>query len=251
VLATGDITMAGFWSVHLASALTLLLVCLFLGLWAALAAVVLLAVNYAYSLRPMRLTKRPLLSPLVLALAYVYFPFSLGFWSSGSGSAYPWLLTLGLLFGFIARMLLKDFRDRPGDQRHGKTTFLLRYGVTATIRVSAAAWALAAFTIGLATGSPALSATLAFGAAMVILWLRRLAKARTRAAQEDIIKAIAIAGNWAIVATMVFYLCRALGLDTLTTQVLPAVLAAGAFAIDFIHHYIEAGHAKLLIDDHK
>jgi 4-hydroxybenzoate polyprenyltransferase len=243
-LVTGDITIAGFWVVHLSSAVALLLVSLLLGWRAGLAAIAILTVDYMYSLKPVRLTERAVLSPLCLALAYVYFPFSLGWWSTGPSGPFPWLLSLGLCFGFVARMLLKDFRDRLGDQRHGKTTFLLRYGAHVTIGVSVAAWILATLTLGLATGSPAVTSALAVGTAMVILWLRRLAAARTHAAQEDTIKAIAIAGNWAILSVVVFYFCRALGLDPMTTQLLPAVLALGAFSVDFLHHYIEAGYSK-------
>jgi 4-hydroxybenzoate polyprenyltransferase len=40
---------------------------------------------------------------------------------------------------FVARINLKDFRDRDGDAAYGKPTLLLRYGKTATCVVSAVA----------------------------------------------------------------------------------------------------------------
>lgn len=245
-LVTGDITFAGFWVVHLASGAAALLLCLLLGLPALAAGLAIFITNYFYSLPPVRLTERPILSPLVLALAYVYFPLTLGFWSAGTQAPYPWLLSLGLFCGFVARMLLKDFRDRVGDKRHGKRTFLLRHGTAATIYASAGVWVLATLWLGLATASPALTAVLALGTFMVMLWLRRLEVARERAEQEAIIKAIAIAGNWAIISIFTFYLCRSFALDSFTTQALPAVLALGAFLVDFLHHYIEAGYASSL-----
>ena len=40
---------------------------------------------------------------------------------------------------FVARIVLKDFRDREGDALYGKPTLLLRFGKDATCAVSLAA----------------------------------------------------------------------------------------------------------------
>ncbi|MDP9242097.1 MAG: UbiA family prenyltransferase [Actinomycetota bacterium] len=49
-------------------------------------------------------------------------------------------LFAGALFSlFVARINLKDFRDREGDARYGKPTLLLRFGKDTTCAVSLAA----------------------------------------------------------------------------------------------------------------
>ena len=77
-----------------------------------------LAVSYAYSVRPIRLSHRWTLAPLALALAYVVLPYALGVHIAGRGwDRRDVPLVGGLFVLFVARIVLKDLRDRLGDAR--------------------------------------------------------------------------------------------------------------------------------------
>jgi len=71
-------------------------------------------------------------------------PFALGVLASGRepGPGDAWL-AVALSALFLARILLKDYRDRAGDASYGKPTLLLRFGSTATSAASLAALLLA------------------------------------------------------------------------------------------------------------
>ena len=75
-----------------------------------------LAVGIAYSLPPLRVSYRTWLAPLLLAVAYVPVPFALGAIAAGralDAATRSSLGALGVLF--LARIVLKDYRDRAGD----------------------------------------------------------------------------------------------------------------------------------------
>jgi 4-hydroxybenzoate polyprenyltransferase len=96
-----------------------------------------LAVSQLYSARPLRLSYRVAGAPIALGLAYVLVPYCLGIVvAEGRLHHSSSVLTLGLFLLFSARIMLKDFRDRAGDERYGKPTILLRYGKTATCSAS-------------------------------------------------------------------------------------------------------------------
>jgi 4-hydroxybenzoate polyprenyltransferase len=99
-----------------------------------------LLVSQTYSARPVRLSYRVAGAPLVLGVAYVLVPYSLGI-VAADGDLRDVLtpFTFGLFLLFSARIVLKDFRDRAGDAMFGKPTLLLRYGKTATCATSLAA----------------------------------------------------------------------------------------------------------------
>ena len=96
-----------------------------------------LAIGVAYSLPPARLSYRTWLAAVALAAGYVLVPFGLGALATGRQfvSADGWLA--GALFAlFLARIVLKDYRDRRGDAAYGKPTLLLRFGTGVTCAVS-------------------------------------------------------------------------------------------------------------------
>jgi 4-hydroxybenzoate polyprenyltransferase len=98
-----------------------------------------LAIGRAYSLPPLRVSYRTYLAPLVLAVAYVAIPYALGLAATGQSlSADDAVFGSGLFALFLARINLKDFRDRPGDAIYGRPTLLLRFGKTVTCLVSLA-----------------------------------------------------------------------------------------------------------------
>jgi 4-hydroxybenzoate polyprenyltransferase len=96
-----------------------------------------LAVGWAYSLRPLLLSHRTYLAPAALGTAYVVVPYGLGLLVSGSGpTGWDVLFAASLYALFLARIVLKDFRDRAGDAAYGKPTLLLRFGEGAVCIVS-------------------------------------------------------------------------------------------------------------------
>jgi 4-hydroxybenzoate polyprenyltransferase len=120
-----------------------------------------LAIGLGYSLGPVRLLHRTYLAPLVLALAYVVIPYALGIVAAGASFSGTDALFGGALFAlFLARISLKDFRDREGDARYGRPTLLLRFGKSVTCVVSLAA---------LAAGNALLLAALNSPTALVVL----------------------------------------------------------------------------------
>jgi 4-hydroxybenzoate polyprenyltransferase len=101
------------------------------------AALVLIA--WAYNCRPLRLSHRPLLSIAALGLYYGAVPLLYGC-ALGNAPLGGCVAVLGLSW-FAQRAsisMLKDFIDAPGDKRHGKRTFYLRYGKQATAYASIA-----------------------------------------------------------------------------------------------------------------
>ena len=93
---------------------------------------------------------------------------------AGSSARSTDLLFAAALYAlFLARIVLKDFRDRDGDSLYGRPTLLLRFGKDVTCVVSGAA--LAVGVAVLTTTVPELApVVLAFGAAiasmLVALW---------------------------------------------------------------------------------
>ncbi len=139
-LVAGQATERDLYIVH-AIAVAVVIACgLWLG-WTALAILaVSLAINYVYSVKPVQLSYRTFLAPLLLAVAYVAVPFALGITiADGKFTQSTTLFLTSLVLLFLGRILLKDFRDRAGDSMYHKPTFLLKYGKTATCIVSAGA----------------------------------------------------------------------------------------------------------------
>jgi 4-hydroxybenzoate polyprenyltransferase len=99
-----------------------------------------LGIGRAYSSSPVLLSYRTYLAPVVLAFAYVAVPYGLGLAAVGGSPATRDLtFCAALMLLFLARINLKDFRDRRGDALYGRPTLLLRYGKTVTCAVSLAA----------------------------------------------------------------------------------------------------------------
>jgi 4-hydroxybenzoate polyprenyltransferase len=96
-----------------------------------------LAIGVTYSLPPARLSYRTWLAPLALAAAYVLVPYGLGAIAAGRTLVVTDAWLASALFAlFLARIVLKDYRDRAGDAAYGKPTLLLRFGSGATCAVS-------------------------------------------------------------------------------------------------------------------
>jgi 4-hydroxybenzoate polyprenyltransferase len=139
-LVSGDADERALWIVHGAGNVAALAASAALGRWAVGVALVSIAISYAYSIRPVRLSYRTYLAPVVLAAAYVLVPYAFGVIVVGASPTRHDLVFAGSLYAlFIARIVLKDFRDRDGDSMYGKPTLLLRFGKVAVCRTSLAA----------------------------------------------------------------------------------------------------------------
>ena len=158
-----------------------------LGAVPAMLVVVGLVIGRAYSLRPLQLSYRPYWAPITLAIAYVVVPYTLGFWSSG-GDANGRALAIGggLVALFLARIVLKDFRDREGDIIFGRRSLLLLHGKRMTCALSGVFVALGDGLLSLAFGGhawPLLALAQSYFAAVGwILW--RLSKATGPTAEQ-------------------------------------------------------------------
>jgi len=152
-LVTGETTPGELWRLHALASVVALVAAASLGPAALTLVGLSLAIGWAYSLPPLRLSFRTYLAHPALGLAYVAIPYALGLAVAGSAPRRADALLGGGLYAlFLARIVLKDFRDREGDARFGKPTLLLRFGKDATCLVSLAA--------------------LVVGVALVLAWLR-------------------------------------------------------------------------------
>ena len=96
-----------------------------------------LAIGRAYSSPPALLSYRTYLAPAILSVAYVAVPYGLGVSAAaGAATRSDAVFCAALMALFLARINLKDFRDRRGDAMYGRPTLLLRFGKTATCAVS-------------------------------------------------------------------------------------------------------------------
>jgi 4-hydroxybenzoate polyprenyltransferase len=133
-----------------------------------------LAIGYTYSLRPIRLSYRTWLAPTILSVAYAIVPYALGLLAAGGRIDRVDVLLCGALYAlFLARINLKDFRDRAGDAAYGKPTLLLAHGKTVTCAVTGIALLAGCATLVAALGGHAgvVIIVLLFAAAILsMLW---------------------------------------------------------------------------------
>jgi 4-hydroxybenzoate polyprenyltransferase len=135
-----------------------------------------LVIGYAYSLGPIRLSYRTWLAPTVLSVAYAIVPYALGLLAAGGRIDRIDVLLCGALYTlFLARINLKDFRDRAGDAAYGKPTLLLAHGKTVTCAVTGMALvAGCAMLIAALGGGPGIIAIVSLFAAGILSMLWRL-----------------------------------------------------------------------------
>jgi 4-hydroxybenzoate polyprenyltransferase len=195
-----------------------------------------------YSLPPLRVSHRPLLTPFYLALGYSALPYLIGVIVAGDRpGARDALLLPALVCLFLARIVLKDFRDRRGDALAGKPTFLLRYGKPATCLFS-----LTALTVGSALlladlrDTPLLAAgTLPFLAALAVLQLR-LARARALLDEVIVVGLGARIGNGLLLTLLGLVLLRAQGAEVAAEVALYGI-TAGAHVFLLVSYLRDPG----------
>lgn len=163
-----------------------------------------LVIGVAYSLPPARLSYRTWLAPLALAAAYVLVPYGLGAIAAGRElvAADAWLAS-ALFCLFLARIVLKDYRDREGDAAYGKPTLLLRFGSGATCAVSLAALGVGNALLFVALEPPLLvAAALESLVAGIAVFLHRLRTAGDARAEQIAIGLGARLGNGLLIGVL-------------------------------------------------
>ncbi len=206
-LVTGEARERDLWRLHVLACAFALLAAAPLGSAAVGVVSGSLFVGIAYSLPPLRVSYRTWLAPLLLSVAYVPVPFALGVLASGRqprlGDAW---LAAALSALFLARIVLKDYRDRAGDARYGKPTLLLRFGSTATCSVSLAALLVANVLLVVAVRPP-LTLVLPLEALLVAVavLLARLYRARDAREEQVAIGLGARLGNGLLICLLAWF----------------------------------------------
>jgi 4-hydroxybenzoate polyprenyltransferase len=204
------------------------------GRSALLLIVVSLVIGEIYSLPPVRLSYRTYLAPVGLAVAYVLIPYGLGV--SVAGGRFDredaWFAG-SLLLLFLARISLKDFRDREGDARFGRPTLLLRFGKTTTCLASLCALA-AGNAVLLLSVRPPLAISMIVELFILAVASRLLALWRGVDEREEQV-AIGIGarmGNGLLITVLAWLAIRAEGAP-LQDQVLVSAAVALLFALGY------------------
>jgi len=175
----------------------------------------------------MRISDRGIVSQMMLPIAYVLLPLSLGYWSVDTTSPYPWLLLAGLYTGFIARLMLKDFRDVIGDEMFGKKTFLLRHGRLATCYVSAFFGFVSLIIMGFVISfSPGASIVLVTGHALVSWFLIILSRTSKIDHQVKLVNIIAKTANGSVIVILSFYFLNMINADEQSMIIVPLIIGS-------------------------
>ncbi len=242
-LLNGDLSKTQFWWLHVTSAVLTIGLSTFFGKTAVEMSLLMLLIDYGYSLKPLRLSDRGLIAQFVLAFAYVYYPLLLGYLSA-TGAKFPLLLSTSIFMAFMARMLLKDFRDVVGDKQHNKLTFLLRHGPRQTILVSLLFWSLAGIIIGFAIRQPGIYLVLIVAFVEVAILLKRLDSSKNHNQQQTIITFTAKMANALIITLLAHLLCRAQSnLSALESQLIPVTTGLTLLAYNWLRFSEQVNNA--------
>jgi len=224
-LVTKSVTKKNLWIVHILAGVASLLLSLIFGPMALLLTFVVLLLDYAYSFKPVRITDRGIMGQLMLPIAYVLLPLSLGYWSTDTVNSYPWLLLAGLYTGFIARLMLKDFRDVKGDKMFGKRTFLLRHGRLATCYVSEFFGIISLIIMSFVISfSPGAFIVLVIGHVLASWFLRILSKTSQIDHQVKLVNTIAKTANGSVIVILTFYFLIMINADQIIISIVPLAI---------------------------
>lgn len=93
--------------------------------------------NWAYSFRPLRISRRGGFAPLLLPLGYTSLTVLSGVMLTSKHVQSQYLmLAMAFYIHFLSRILLKDYRDVVGDKKAGKMTLLLKKGNAYIVKLS-------------------------------------------------------------------------------------------------------------------
>jgi 4-hydroxybenzoate polyprenyltransferase len=186
-----------------------------------------LVIGYTYSLRPIKLSYRTWLAPTVLSIAYAIIPYALGLLAAGGRIDRIDVLLCGALYAlFLARINLKDFRDRAGDAAYGKPTLLLAHGKNVTCAVTGVALLAGCATLVAALGGhPGVMAIVSLFAALILSMLWKLWRASDPRDEQIAIGIGAKMGNGLLACTLACLVLQAAGAPAGMRVLAMAVLA--------------------------
>jgi 4-hydroxybenzoate polyprenyltransferase len=172
-----------------------------------------LVIGYAYSLGPIRLSYRTWLAPTILSVAYAIVPYALGLLAAGGRIDRIDVLLCGALYTlFLARINLKDFRDRAGDAAYGKPTLLLAHGKLVTCAVTGMALVSGcAMLIAALGGGPGIIAIVSLFAAGILSMLWRLWRTSDARQEQIAIGLGAKMGNGLLACALAWLVLEAQG----------------------------------------
>ena len=234
-LVTGDADERALWMVHAAGNIVAVLAAIALGRWGVALTLATIAIGYTYSIGPIRFSYRTYLAPLVLAIAYVLVPYGLGLVVAHARLSTGDALFAGSLYVlFLARIVLKDFRDRDGDARYGKPTLLLRHGKPVVCRTSVIAlltWNVLVL-IALRPPVPFVAVLEAFVAA---IWFQLdvLRRAEDPRGEQVAIGIAARAGNGMLIAVLAWLALTSVG-ASLAERLLFAMLVVVVYGASYV-----------------
>ena len=210
-------------------------------------------INIGYSLPPLRVSYHAHLVPFYLTIGYVILPFLTGvaIWLTPSSWRGSYLLLLCLYLMFVARINLKDFRDRVGDEAVGKPTMLVKHGKDFVISLSMASLSAGVVVVCIATFTNVILTT-----AMIIVYacvMYMLTKLRSVQKVQNEVSIIALGarlGNIIVIVALLPYLARQYPAPAGTLEVFAIILSIVAIwqAYDYTrnpHRYHLTGGAKL------
>jgi 4-hydroxybenzoate polyprenyltransferase len=234
-LITGEATVHDLLVLHVVALVSAVALAAPLG-WPGVAIMAgFLIIGEMYSVGPLRLSYRTYLAPLALAVPYVLIPYALGLVVVRSAPEGRDIVLCGGLFVlFVARINLKDFRDREGDGRYGKPTLLLRFGKGVTCLVSIAALVAADVLLMMALRPPsAVALALQFFVIAIGFMLRRLWLAAEPGDEQVSIGLGARMGNGLLLTALTWLILMESGAPPPDRVILPLLLAAG-FAVQLV-----------------
>lgn len=217
----------------LVSGLLSILLSLSIGLKAMLIVGLALLLNWSYSMKPIRISYRGVLAPLLLPLGYVTLPFILSFLSLHQPvQSFPVMIWGGAYLTFMGRIVLKDFRDVSGDKKFGKRTFIVRYGSKATILFSGAFLCMGTGILSYEWRSPfvGLSILVSLQGIAALYCLSLLGKSKDFHEQQVIIGSIARITTGGLICAILTYNFYAQAKQITPIQEI-AIFALGIFAI--------------------
>lgn len=191
----------------------------------ALLVTILFLLNHSYSIKPLQLSRRGGIAPLLLPLGYIALPFLLGWGLTGwDMTRTSWLLLAGLYLQFIGRIILKDYRDVKGDAAHGKRTFLLRHGNRTVCVVSASAIVASCVVLLASLPLGMLGVAVVFFTAYAVSMLYQLSQTITWPKQKPILAAFGRAMTGVAVALIIALLSYVWAFSTQEVQIITIVL---------------------------
>lgn len=236
-LVTGEATERDLIILHVVAAIISVLAGFLINVQAGVVMISALAINYAYSAPPLKLSYKPYFAPLSLTLAYVGITYWLGVATVGDRLGWgdvPFLTALGILF--LGRIILKDFRDRVGDAQYGKRTLLLQYGKPVVCTISMAAVIIGDILLLLAMRLTSISFVLMVQAFIVAILV---ALGRLRHTQESEQEQIAIGigakmGNGLLLLILSILLLRQVNASH-AVQLAFGIMLTAAFLANFLY----------------